>query len=773
MNSGGHRFRDLLLCSLLLLPTGQSFGQTDPFVSSNLPLVIIDTHGQEIPDDPKITADMGIIDNGPGQRNAITDSFNVYSGPIGIEIRGSSSQEFPKKQYGIETRDTLGTDVPVSLLGLPPDADWVLSAGYDDKSLMRNALAYYLAARMGRYASRSRFCELVLNGEYMGVYVLFERVKRDKNRVNITKLRSTDISGDALTGGYIIKIDWANNPGDEYWDSPYLPYPESRQMIKYLYDSPKPADLLPVQKDYIREYVTAFEKAVIDSGFVDAGYVYSKYLDRGSAVDYFLVNELARNVDAYRASFFLSKDRDSKGGKLMAGPIWDFNAGFGNVDYYGSGDTVGWNLQTIPAEVADGGDGQVPFWWVRIGEDSSFWKAARERWGVLRNGALATEEILGFIDSIAFHINEAQARNFERWPILDVYVPSNAYVGGTYENEIAYLKRWTLDRMGWMDQALHWVPPPPDPARDSLRVHFGSFTAQVTDSVVALSWQTTLERNTTTFTVQRRISGTNVPDSSWTTIGTNAGADTSSFVRSYARTDTLHINGLFRYRLKVDGKLGDFAYSDTLDVLVHPPDDTLRVQIAAFAAEVTDFLVVLSWQTAREKNTARFAVQRRFTGPLVSDSSWVLIGTVVAADTSTVVRSYAFTDTLTGVAEAVYRLKIEGKNGDSLYSADLRVTLVGTGMDGSLMPDAYALQQNYPNPFNPSTTIAFDLPHATFVTITVYDCLGRQVAELVRREMRSGKHQVHWDAAGWASGVYLCRIQAGEFTSSRKMLLMR
>ena len=772
MKKGKRRFLDLTGLMLLLL-TAPSFGQNDPFVSSNLPLVIIDTHDQEIPDDPKITADMGIIDNGPGQRNAITDSFNVYNGLIGIEIRGSSSQQFPKKQYGIETRDALGNDVPVSLLGLPADADWVLSAGYDDKTLMRNALAYYLASRMGRYASRSRFCELVLNGEYMGVYVLFERVKRDKNRVNITKLKDTDISGDALTGGYIIKVDWANNPDDEYWESPFLPFPESRQKIKYLYDSPKPADLVQVQKDYIRDFVTAFERAVLDSGFVDSGYVYSKYFDRGSAVDYFLVNELARNVDAYRVSFFLSKDRDSKGGKLTAGPIWDFNSAFGNVDYYGSEDTVGWNLFTMPAAVADGGDGQVPFWWVRMGEDSSFWRAARTRWSGLRGGALAAPTILGFIDSIASHIDESQRRNFERWPILGVYVPSNAYVGGTYVNEIAYLKTWTMDRLAWMDRSLNYVPTPPDPARDSLQVHLASFTAQVTDSLVALSWQTSFEKNTTTFAVERRPSALHVPDSSWTTIGTLPAADTSSVVRSYSIAVTLEYADTVQYRLKVMGKTGQFVYSDTLTVVPPPLDDSVHVQISSLDAQVTDSLVVLSWHTVWERNTARFDVQRRLTGPLAPDSAWVVIGSVVAADTSTVERSYAFTDTLSGVAEAVYRLMIEGKTGDPVYSHELRVTLLGMERDASVIPDVYALQQNFPNPFNPSTTIAYDLPHTTFVTLTVYDCLGRQVAELVRREMPAGRHLVHMDASGLASGVYLCRIQAAEFTGSRKMLLMR
>src|SRR5436190_179784 len=117
---------------------------------------------------------MGIIDNGPGVKNNITDPFNNYNGKVGIELRGSSSQTFPKKQFGIELRDNDNKDIEQSLLGLPSEGDWILFAPYNDKSLMRDALAYKMARSMGRYASRTRYCELVLDGEYKGVYVLLE-----------------------------------------------------------------------------------------------------------------------------------------------------------------------------------------------------------------------------------------------------------------------------------------------------------------------------------------------------------------------------------------------------------------------------------------------------------------------------------------------------------------------------------------------------------------------------------------------------------------------
>ncbi|MCB0286914.1 MAG: CotH kinase family protein, partial [Calditrichaeota bacterium] len=228
----------------LLVSTIAGFGQVN-FTSSNLPIVVINTNGQTIPDEPKITVNMGIIWNENGQRNFLSDPFNHYDGLIGIEIRGSSSQMFPKKQYGFETRDADGEDLDVELLGMPEESDWILHAPYSDKSLMRNVLAYDFANRMGRYASRTHYCELVLNGEYMGVYILMEKIKRDDNRVNIKKLDEDEISGVDLTGGYIIKIDKPDVPGTGGWYSPFRPYENAPQMINYLYETPDAEDIVP------------------------------------------------------------------------------------------------------------------------------------------------------------------------------------------------------------------------------------------------------------------------------------------------------------------------------------------------------------------------------------------------------------------------------------------------------------------------------------------------------------------------------------------------
>ena len=424
------------------------------FTSSNLPIVVIDTHGQAIPDEPKIEADMGIIYNGPGVRNNLTDPFNHYNGKIAIEIRGSSSQQFPKKQYGFETKDAQGEDLDVSLLNMPEEADWILSASYSDKTLMRNVLAYKMANDMGRYASRTQFCEVVLNGDYHGVYMLMEKIKRDKNRVNISKMEPTDISGDALTGGYIIKIDKLEGSDTDGWYSTFLPYPGAWQRIYYQYDTPKLEDLAPEQISYIKNFVFTFENLMTKPEYADPQNGYAQHIDIDSFVDYFILNEISRNVDGYRLSTFMHKDRDSKGGKLKMGPAWDYDLAFGNADYYNGAMLADWQ---VDFRVQSDGF-QIPFWWQKLMQDSTFTNRVYARWRELRANVLETARVHAYLDSMAAYINEAQKRNFERWPILGTYVWPNAFIGQTYAEELNYLKEWLNLRMLWMEAKIPGQP---------------------------------------------------------------------------------------------------------------------------------------------------------------------------------------------------------------------------------------------------------------------------------------------------------------------------
>src|SRR5665811_1630254 len=211
-------FKGVVILYVIFVNTLVVSAQNNNFLS-NLPLIYINTNGRQIPDNPKISAEMGIIWNGPGETNQTSNSFNHFNGKISIEIRGSSSQMFPKKSYGFETKDELGEDMDFPLLGLPEEEDWILYAPYSDKTLIRNVLTFVLAEPLGHYTPRCRFVELFLNNKYQGVYVLMEKIKRDKNRVDIANLKLEDNAGDELTGGYIVKIDKTTGSGGRGWYS--------------------------------------------------------------------------------------------------------------------------------------------------------------------------------------------------------------------------------------------------------------------------------------------------------------------------------------------------------------------------------------------------------------------------------------------------------------------------------------------------------------------------------------------------------------------------
>ena len=420
------------------------------FTTSNLPIVVINTNGQTIVDDPRIVCDMGIIYNGVGIINSINDTFNEYNGKISIEYRGSTAQSmFPKKPFGLETQKTNGDNNNVSLLGMPKENDWILYSPYTDKSLLRNVLTFDIGRKMGRYSSRTRFCELVIDSVYQGVYVFMEKLKRDKNRIDIAKLDNDDLAGDSLTGGYIVKIDKGTGGNGSDWTSPIAPPNALFQEIDYQFHYPKQNDILPAQANYIEDFITDFEYALNGPNFTDTSIGYPHYIDVLSFIDFFIMNEISRNIDGYRLSTFLYKEKDSKGGKINMGPLWDFNLAFGNADYCDGHLTSGW---AVDFNYVCSFDGWLnPFWWSRLSQDSTYNNKLKCRWEELRLKSLHKDSIFDFIDSMAFYLNDAQQRNFQKWNILGTYVWPNYYVGNTFQDEIGYLKNWIDDRLTWLD----------------------------------------------------------------------------------------------------------------------------------------------------------------------------------------------------------------------------------------------------------------------------------------------------------------------------------
>ena len=435
-----------ILFFLFLSPT-ISFGQVT-LTESNLPIVIITTQvGEVIVDDPRIFCHMGIIDNGFGNTNFITDPYNDYNGNISIEIRGSTSQQYDKKSYGIETQDIAGNNLNVSILGMPAENDWILYGPYPDKTCIRDALTFHLFSSMGHYASRHVYCEVVINGEYKGLYLFMEKMKRDGDRIDISTLTLNDTVGVELTGGYVIKVDKTTGSVVETWPSAY------NSEVNFQYHDPAPEDLLLVQKTYIQSYISDFEDALWGPNFNDQTLGYHTIINKLSFYDFFIMEELGRTVDGYRSSSFLYKDKSSVwGGLLNAGPIWDFNLSYGNADYCDAYLTTGWQYQFDM--VCPWFTSSVPFWWDRLLQDQDYCDGLKCRWEMLREGPLHLDSLYNYIDSVALYIEEARIRNFTQWPIIGVYVNWNGFVGMTYDEDLNYLKQYLTDRIAWMDANL-------------------------------------------------------------------------------------------------------------------------------------------------------------------------------------------------------------------------------------------------------------------------------------------------------------------------------
>lgn len=431
--------------------------------NSNIPYFVINSGGAAIVDEPKI----------PGSMAVYVNQQQVMSTPIGVELRGSTSRRlFPKLSYGIETWDESGADKPTTILDFAVEEDYVMYGPYSDKTFLRNKLIYDLSNDIGRWAVKTQLAEVAVNGDYKGVYIFSERIKRDEARVNILKLEPNQTDNSVISGGYIIKIDKTSGdtdnsdwPGDALysenlgWRSPYaadgrqLEYPaygsKRGEETYFMYEYPDPDRINNAQKNYIQNYIAGFERALINEDF-SGEREYEEYIDVASFVDFFILNELAANADAYRLSIFMHKERN---GKLKMGPIWDFNLAFGND---GRSNEAGWIYQYNEREPND--LWLVHFWWPKLLEDPQFRAAIKQRWDELKTTVINQQTIDAKLDAWVTELDQNGAidRNYTRWPVIGVQLPFNVFVGSTYEEEIEYVKDWVGGRILWMDSQMRF-----------------------------------------------------------------------------------------------------------------------------------------------------------------------------------------------------------------------------------------------------------------------------------------------------------------------------
>ncbi|WP_405331822.1 CotH kinase family protein [Fibrobacter sp.] len=463
----------------------------------DLPIVFIDTKGECLDQNvtEKIPATMKVLD---GATNNVADSAKGTRYDIGIKVRGQSSAKFPKPGYSIEVRDEKGEGMDVSLFGLPPADDWVLHGPYVDKSMMRNALAHWLFRQAGHYSPRTRHFDLYINGVYRGVYVLIEKIKRGKYRVNVSKLKETDISGDDVTGGYIWAFDkTGTNTGGMGMEDINKEGFSTADGLNVIMHYPKKENLQTQQQAYLKKYLDDLEN-LFKNGKNGSGY--ENYVDMTSALDYVLHEEVTNNSDSYWCSFFLHKPKDSKGGKVTLGPAWDFNLAMSNGGGMGSTSTDGWQIENPQKQgqggmMMMGGGLKAPNWLIGMWKDSHYQSELKKRWAELRSGVWHTKTMDVYLDSMKAYLTKAADRNFKRWPNLGqgsgqgdpdpepMKYCSNQNQGGqnqnpwgmwggggggitmggnnadTWDGEFEHLRKKMKERMQWMDRQLGFTEP--------------------------------------------------------------------------------------------------------------------------------------------------------------------------------------------------------------------------------------------------------------------------------------------------------------------------
>ncbi|MDE0819742.1 MAG: CotH kinase family protein [Opitutales bacterium] len=419
--------------------------------SSNLPVIVLDSLGFNVDGDGSRSRRQGysvVIDVAQETGRSTLLGPPDYAGNMGFNVRGQTSGNFPKKSYRMEVINDIGEDKPVSLLGMPKDDDWVLHSPYSDKTLMRNYLTYTWFEQMGRYAVRRKIVEVFVNqdgdavtmDDYRGVSILFEYIKRDGDRVDIAKLGPDELTTPDIEGGYLFKKDKGLDANTTFRTA------TENQELGFVY----PGQPAGAQVNYLKGYLDAFEQALHGANFADPVEGYAKYIDAGSFIDVHILVEMLKQIDGYRLSSYFHKDR---GGKVVSGPVWDYNLSLGNADYNGGDNPEGWYHEIV-------GGSNYP-WYQRLFQDPEFTLAYWDRWYELRRDEFADEKLLTLIEATTTRMEESQARNFDKWQVLGTKLWPNPWgwdTRDTHRKEVDWMKDWLQKRVTWMDAQSS--PPP-------------------------------------------------------------------------------------------------------------------------------------------------------------------------------------------------------------------------------------------------------------------------------------------------------------------------
>ena len=486
--------------------------------TSVLPVLVLDSLGsgplfRDNVDHPSWLYVYAALDNGAP---AFSGSPELIS-PLTISVRGSSSADFPKKGYNIKFTDAGGRKSREAPLDLPAHERWALVAPWSfDHTYINNSLVYSLSNQIGRWAPRTRAVEVFFNAagdavdasDYAGIYILTDRIEIGSERVALHSLSTKDKSGDAVTGGYILKID-PKDPDDIGWLT-NGGYPGDG-ISSVVLVSPKADDVAPAQLTYIKSYVQSMEDALMaDRSTHFSQRTYLDYIDRDSWVDHHILSIFTANPDALTRSAYFTKER---GRKLSAGPVWDFDRALGSFWdprssrwdlWFGIGAPDTWRVG----------------WWGIIAQDPEFMQDWIDRWHALRRNEFSEQHLEAVITTLAGNVGSAAAnRDALRWP-------DNLSPYGSYSAQINHLKTWVIKRAQWIDQ--QFLAPPTVVSNSEASITFTAATG--TQMAYTLDGSD-----------PRSLGGEIAPNAILTSAPLTVSAATNVHVRSY-RTD---LRGIF------------------------------------------------------------------------------------------------------------------------------------------------------------------------------------------------------------------------------------
>ncbi|ARV15184.1 CotH kinase family protein [Polaribacter sp. SA4-12] len=334
-----------------------------------------------------------------------------------MKIRGRGNSTWflhPKKPYQLK----FGDKTP--MLGMEEDKKWLFLAEYSDKSLMRNKISLDLGAMSNlEYTPKAEYAEVFLNDKYNGTYLVTQKVEVKTNRLNLPD------------NGYLIEIDQDHRIDVD--DVFFQPTIFSQFHSTNVFNIKEPSvDYNSAAFNLIKNYINDFEAALFGNNFKDSQVGYQRYIDVSSFIDWYLIQEIAKTVDAqwYSSIYF----NYVPGEKIKMGPIWDFDLSYGNVDYADSRYAEGFWVKENP-------------WYKRLFEDPNFENQVKERFMYFYNN---TDVILDKIDAYGEYLDRSQVKNYETWPTLGVYIWPNPIWYNTHSEEVHHLKDWITTRMNWL-----------------------------------------------------------------------------------------------------------------------------------------------------------------------------------------------------------------------------------------------------------------------------------------------------------------------------------